>query len=116
MLTLRQQRPLHLYFEGRCPKTMLMNVLARVFCLALGCSVAAFVAPHARATDIFRQGFENGLENWTVDGGLWQVGPPKVLNGPKAFAGANVAGTGLTGNYGATYDTRLITPEFTVPA
>src|SRR6266542_6310301 len=68
-----------------------------------------------RATAQWREGFENGLAAWSVEGGLWEVGAPTAKNGPAAFAGTNVAGTSLVGNYGPTHDARLITPEFIVP-
>ncbi len=92
------------------------SVRSRLFVSVLFAFVAVSLLPRVRAVDVFREGFENGLGNWTVEGGLWQVGVPKAAGGPAPFAGANVAGTGLNGNYGATYDARLISPVFVAPA
>src|SRR5687767_5031932 len=73
------------------------------------------LAGSSRAADFFREGFENGLGSWTVEGGLWAAGAPKAANGPAPFVGASIAGTGLTNNYGATHNARLISPEFVFP-
>ena len=63
------------------------------------------------------EGFEFGLGNWSVDNGTWDTGVPR--SGPGlAFKGANCAATvvGFSfGNYGPTTDSRLVSPEFTVP-
>jgi hypothetical protein len=68
------------------------------------------------AFDIVSQpeSFDSGLGNWTVDRGDWQVGVPTYGPG-KAYRGTYCAGTVLTGNYDAGLDTRLISPEFTLP-
>jgi hypothetical protein len=61
------------------------------------------------------EGFESGIGSWTIDHGVWQIGVP--TNGTvKAFAGTNCAGTVLNGIYPPGADSRLISPEFTVPA
>jgi hypothetical protein len=54
--------------------------------------------------------------DWSVSGGLWDVGPPS--NGPGAAQqGANVAGTVLDANYPVTASTRLIREtSFVVPS
>lgn len=67
--------------------------------------------------EVASEGFEdpNVLSRWQVTGGVWQSGPP--THGPSsAFADTNCAGTGLTANYPANADSRLISPLFVVPA
>ncbi len=63
------------------------------------------------------EGFESGLGNWSVDAGTWETGLPYY--GPKqAFRGNSAAGTVLRdffGYYFANVDSRLVSPEFTVP-
>lgn len=81
--------------------------------VGLGLALSTSSAP---GDVIWREGFEQGLGNWSVEGELWRTGPPQAPNGPAPFEGAQVAGTGLTGNYGRTHDARLISPEFIVPA
>ena len=58
--------------------------------------------------------FENGLGNWTIDHGVWELGKP-TLGPSAAFSGANCIGTVLDGNYRPGMDSRLISPEFLVP-
>ncbi|HTB82009.1 MAG TPA: hypothetical protein VK742_00010 [Candidatus Sulfotelmatobacter sp.] len=60
------------------------------------------------------ESFEGGLGDWAVDNGVWQVGTP--TRGPNAaHSGTNCASTGLTGYYPWNADTRLISPQFTIP-
>jgi len=64
------------------------------------------------------ESFEAGpkTNDWAVDFGTWEIGPP--TSGPnKAHNGdTNCAGTVLAGNYANNVDTRLISPPFPVPA
>ena len=61
------------------------------------------------------EGFESGWGDWSADGGLWQVGPP--TSGPSAaYAGANVVGTMLGGDYPEDTDSRLISPAIDLSA
>jgi len=63
------------------------------------------------------ESFESDYGDWSVEGGDWQVGRPPTNLGPgKAYAGSNCAATVLDGNYDANLDSRLISPEFEVPA
>jgi len=62
------------------------------------------------------EGFEAGFGDWSVEGGVWQRGVSSGAGAAPTFAGANVVGTILSGNYGRTHEARLITPEFVVPA
>lgn len=59
------------------------------------------------------EGFENGYQDWYADNGLWQVGIPQ--NNPVPYAGSQLAGTVLNGNYPNYANTRLISPSFNVP-
>jgi hypothetical protein len=64
--------------------------------------------------------FEEGLGDWAVDGGTWQVGsptvgPPTNAVGGHAYSGTNCAATCLTGHYQQNVDSRLISAPFTVP-
>lgn len=59
--------------------------------------------------------FNSGLGDWEVERGDWQVGIAR--GGPgKAYSHPLCAGTVLDGNYDVAIDTRLISPEFRVPA
>src|SRR5439155_1734354 len=60
-------------------------------------------------------GFENGWEDWSVQGSVWQIGKP--TSGPgAAHSGTNCAATILNGNYPNYADARLISPAFAVPS
>ena len=59
-------------------------------------------------------GFENGLGDWSVNNGLWQVGQPTAGPGA-AYAGTNCAGTGLKGNVPSWQSSSLVSPVFVVP-
>lgn len=82
-------------------------------CLAL--AVSLLTALSASPATLDPQGFESGLGVWTIEGGLWEIGVPTAAGGPAPFAGGQVAGTALAGNYGSTQDARLLTPVFSVP-
>ena len=63
------------------------------------------------------QGFENGLGDWHVDRGDWQVGPHSASLGPgRAHGGRWCAGTVTNDNYDPYIDTRLVSPWFEVQA
>ncbi len=61
-------------------------------------------------------GFAEGYGDWSVEGGSWQIGPPTAESGPGSLSGTNVAGTNLSGGYPNQVNSRLVSPEFTVPA
>jgi hypothetical protein len=85
----------------------------RLFYLLLLAILAG--ASVSQATVLWQEGFEGAVTGWTVEGGVWEFGVP--TSGPSAaFAGQNVAGTVLAGNYTANHDARLATPAFEVPA
>jgi hypothetical protein len=61
------------------------------------------------------QSFENGMGDWSVDGGTWESGVP--TSGPNsAHSGTNCAATVLAGDYDDNTSGRLISPAFAVPA
>jgi hypothetical protein len=58
--------------------------------------------------------FETGIGDWCADNGLWEVGVPTY--GPSSgHSGSKCAGTILAGDAPGLANTRLISPEFTVP-
>ena len=58
--------------------------------------------------------FESGWGDWYAENGVWQVGTP--TSGPEqAYEGTSCAATGLWGNYPVYTDSRLISPEVTLP-
>lgn len=61
------------------------------------------------------EGFEDGLADWTIEGGTWQVGSPRSPGPSRAFLGSVCAGTGLRSNYDAGARSRLISPVFYLP-
>jgi hypothetical protein len=70
----------------------------------------------------FPEGFESDpkTSQWAVDAGTWEIGAP--TGGPatnsagyRTHTGTNCAGTGFSGNYAISVDSRLISPYFTVP-
>ena len=61
------------------------------------------------------EGFEAGFGDWSMVGGVWNIGVP--TSGPSgAFEGESVAGTNLEGNYPNRTESRLVSPEFRVPS
>ncbi|OEU81267.1 MAG: hypothetical protein BA865_06000 [Desulfobacterales bacterium S5133MH4] len=64
--------------------------------------------------DTYTCGFEEGIGDWWVHNGAWQVGMP--TSGPGGtHSGANVAGTVLDGDYSNT-DSRLVSPSIQLPS
>ena len=63
------------------------------------------------------EAFERGLDEWSVERGVWEVGAPDRLPAPRTFGGGEAcAATILNGDYPQPQDSRLVTPKFTVPA
>lgn len=54
--------------------------------------------------------FENGIGNWFVDNGLWEVGIP-IIGPSSSHSGQQCAGTDLSANYQPNANTRLIGPK-----
>lgn len=67
-------------------------------------------------TATWSDGFESGGLDWDITGGVWAIGEPTATDGPQPFAGANVAGTVLGGDYGPSVDAWLVSPALDVPA
>lgn len=64
---------------------------------------------------VWSEDFENGFsDDWSVEGGVWQIGEPTDIDGPEAFAGAGVAATVLDGDYPTNAEPLLVTHEFEV--
>jgi len=61
------------------------------------------------------ENFELGIGHWFADQGVWEVGAPKTNPPVKAHSGQNCAATVLGGLYSANANTRLISPEITLP-
>lgn len=62
------------------------------------------------------QGFENGLDGWTTEGDVWEVGAVSPSYGPlTAAAGNSVIGTILSGFHPAQTSSRIISPEIVLP-
>jgi len=82
-------------------------------CILL-CSLFLVAACGLHADVLLQQDFESGLGDWTVDNGVWEVGPP--TSGPMAaYAGEQCAATVLAGNFPAGVRSRLISPPITLP-
>jgi hypothetical protein len=68
----------------------------------------------AGAEVIYRMNFESGIDLWSIDNGVWQVGTPTA--GPsKCFQGKRCAGTVLSGNYPVYTDSRLVSRSIGLP-
>jgi len=61
------------------------------------------------------ENWENGIRDWWVDQGDWQVGHPDSTGPCGAYTGQNCAATALSGNY-PSQTTRLISPPVTLTA
>ena len=63
-----------------------------------------------------QEDFASGIGDWSVDGGVWEVGMPQAGIGPgSAHSDSICAGTVLGGNYPMWQDTRLKSAPFVVP-
>lgn len=62
------------------------------------------------------QDFEAGYGDWSVVGGMWAIGTPTAEGEPTPRSGTHLIGTNIGSNYAYGFDTRLVTPEFYVPA
>jgi len=61
------------------------------------------------------QGFEQGWAGWSAYNGVWAIGEPTAVDGPKPHSGKSVAGTVLSGDYEPGHDAWLVSPRFEVP-
>jgi len=63
---------------------------------------------------VFHEDFESGWGSWTVSNGVWEIGVPTA--GPQnTHSGVNCAATVLADNYPANMNTRLVSPQITLP-
>lgn len=62
----------------------------------------------------YYQDWESGIADWSASNGVWQVGTPTA--GSSAHQGVQCAATVLNGNYPYGANSRLVSPEFTLPA
>lgn len=60
------------------------------------------------------EGFEQGMGDWSAEGGLWAFGAPTYEDGPTPLTGSKLAGTNLVGPYLADQVARLVSPEVLV--
>lgn len=69
------------------------------------------------AMDKESDGFEKGWKDWSVQGGIWDIGELRNDDVPEAPNGKAVAGTDLSSDYPVIdgLSTRLVSPRFTVP-
>lgn len=69
------------------------------------------------AMDKDSESFEKGWKDWSVQGGVWDIGELRNDGVPDAPDGKSVAGTDLSDDYPARdgLTTRLVSPRFTVP-
>lgn len=84
--------------------------------------VSSFLFSHAATAQAsgnlievkYTEGFENGLNGWYADNGVWESGIPST--GPdSASHGEHVVATILNGNYPAEAHSRLVSPTFIIP-
>ncbi len=71
---------------------------------------------NAREKDVvFFEDFESGWGSWYADNGVWEIGIPTI--GPQnTHSGQNCAGTDLDANYPLFANTRLVSPQITLPS
>lgn len=60
------------------------------------------------------EGWENGIGDWYVDSGVWQVGRPTGGGPGGAYCGIYCAGTVIGGNYCEPSTTRMTSPWFKI--
>lgn len=73
----------------------------------------AYVEVPATNDSIVFENFENGVNSWSADNGLWEVGKPSA--GPDScYSSPYCAGTILSGNYPHGKQARFISPGITL--
>ena len=86
-------------------RLFLVTVILGIFCLGFSTATAEVLET------IFSEDWEDGIGDWSVDNGVWQVGMP--TSGPgAAHGGDQCAATTLDGIHPVNQDSRLITPIF----
>ena len=76
----------------------------------------AFLTINAFSQSNWNETFEtSSAQDWVISNGTWEIGTP--TSGPGgSYQGLKCAATVLNGNYTDDVESRLISPEFTVPA
>jgi bacillopeptidase F (M6 metalloprotease family) len=85
-----------------------------LFVSTFGCNVAFAEVFEVDQDTLLSQSWESGIGNWWADNGLWEVGIP-IVGPDSAHSPSNCAGTDLDGNYPSNANTRLISPQITLP-
>jgi hypothetical protein len=95
-----------------------MNRMMRGLMLGVFATWLFFLTPARAQTVVWSENFDdgNGNSRWAPDNGVWQIGAP-VIGPGAAHSPPYCAATGLTANYPAGANSRLIRfQSFTVPA
>jgi bacillopeptidase F (M6 metalloprotease family) len=93
------------------PSTLLQRILIYFACAIL---LPNFVFSQTSDT-LWFEDWESGIGSWFASNGVWEVGVPTV--GPTStHSGQNCAGTILQGNYPNSANTRLTSPQISLPA
>lgn len=72
-------------------------------------------AKNLSSTDsVVVENFEKGVDSWSANNGLWEVGTPKSVGPPNCFSPPNCAGTVLSGSYPNSKQTRFVSPAITL--
>ena len=64
---------------------------------------------------VWSEDWETGIGRWFASNGVWEVGVPMSSPPGKSHSGQRCAGTILSGLYPDNADTRLVSPEITLP-
>ncbi len=92
-----------------------MKTLLTYSIITLGLTLSLLSVKAQEKDVVFFEDFESGWGSWYADNGLWEVGIPIV--GPQnTHSGQNCAGTDLDANYPYSANTRLISPQISLPS
>ena len=92
-----------------------MKTLTKLTIIVILTTIVFTSTVYGQVTTIFYEDFESGWGSWWASNGVWEVGIPTV--GPaSANSGQNCAGTILNGNYPSYANTRLVSPQITLPS
>lgn len=103
-----------LYTISEASKSPLPRFSTILVCLAMLAWLPATALPQAPDT-LFFENWEGGIGRWFASNGVWEVGKPADEPGSTP-SGENCAGTILAGNYPANANTRLTSPQISLPA
>ncbi len=92
-----------------------MKTMLTFSMIMLGITLSHLTVNAQEKDVVFFEDFESGWGSWYADNGLWEVGIPIV--GPEnTHSGQNCAGTDLDANYPYSANTRLISPQISLPS